>query len=40
MKLATDDPNFEVMINPHNESGGVRENLQNDRVRVFHDTPD
>ena len=34
------DSNCEVMENPHNESGGVRENLQNDRVRVFRDTPD
>ena len=40
MKMTTDDPNFKVMVNPQNESGGMRENLQNDRVRVVRETPD
>ena len=40
MEMSTDDSNCEVMVKPHNDSGKVRENLQNDRVRIFHDIPD
>ena len=38
--MTTHDLNCEVMVKPQNESGRVRENLQNDRLRVFRDTPD
>ena len=40
MKKTTHDSNGEVMVKPHNESGGVREKLQNYREKVFRDTSD
>ena len=38
IKMTTHDFNCKVMVNPHNESGGGRKNLQNGNVMVFRDS--